>query len=45
MLKIIALTTRYNAKNNVKFKTNKIDDIKIIYNFLTVIDEIKRFSN
>ena len=45
MLKIIVLTTRYNTKNNVKFKTNKIDNIKIIYNFLTIVDEIKKFSN
>ena len=38
MLKIIVLTTKYNTKNNVKFKINKINDIKIIYNFLTVIN-------
>ena len=30
MLKIIALTTKYDAKSDVKFKTNEIDDIKII---------------
>ena len=45
MLKIIALTTKYNTKNNVKFKTNKINDIKIIYNFLTIVDKIKKFLN
>ena len=45
MLKVIVLTTRYNTKNNVKFKTNKIDNIKIIYNFLIIVNEIKKFSN
>ena len=45
MLKIIVLTTKYNAKNNVKFKTSEINNIKIIYDFLTVVDEIKKFLN
>ena len=45
MLKVIALTTKYNTKNNVRFKTSKINDIKIIYDFLTVVDEIEKFSN
>ena len=30
MLRVIALTTRYDAKSDVKFKTSEIDDMKII---------------
>ena len=45
MLRVIALTTRYNAENDVRFKTNEIDDMKIIYDFLTVVDEIEKFSS
>ena len=45
MLRIIALTTRYNAKSNVRFKTSEINDMKIIYNFLTIVDKIKGFPN
>ena len=45
MLTIIALTTKHDAKSDVKFKTNEIDDIKSIYDFLTIVDEIKKFLN
>ena len=45
ILKIIALTTRYNAKSDVKFKTNEIDNMKIIFEFLTIVNEIEKFLN
>ena len=45
ILKIIALTTKYNAKSDVKFKTNEIDNMKIIFEFLTIVNEIEKFLN
>ena len=44
MLQVIILISRYNTRDDIRFKTNEINNVKVNYYVLIIIEEIKRFS-
>ena len=45
MLEVIALTSKYAARSDMRFRTNEINDMKIVDCFLIIVNEIEELSD